>query len=275
MLTLYLLLTLFPATALATPSNNVQITIVANNTDYGSVKGGGSVKEGANVTLTPDPKPGYYFIRWLENGTEVSTSFTYQFTAATNRTLVAEFAAIPVPQISAVCTKYNTITLNWTKSDPAIQYVVSFSTSAAGPYTRLAEVTALTYVHTGLETGKYYYYKVQAKVQQGNTTNQSADVAPIKAKPVLKKPATIKLKKVSSTSIKVYWGSVSGRTKYVLYRAASKTGSYAKVAETASAYYTVKNLKKGKTHYFKVRAYRLVGTTKVYGSYSSIVYLKL
>ena len=49
----------------------------------------------------------------------------------------------------------------------------------------------------------------------------------------------------------------------------SKSGKYKKVYSGKKLSHTKKSLKSGKTYYFKVRAYRKVGSKKVYSAYSS------
>jgi hypothetical protein len=71
----------------------VSISASAAPVAGGTVTGGGSVVSGTPVTLTATPSAGYGFINWTENGTEVSTSPGYSFTANASRTLVANFAA--------------------------------------------------------------------------------------------------------------------------------------------------------------------------------------
>jgi uncharacterized repeat protein (TIGR02543 family) len=67
------------------------IDISASPADGGSVSGGGTHTHGQTVNLTATPASGYQFVNWTEDGTEVSTSATYSFTAAASRTLVANF----------------------------------------------------------------------------------------------------------------------------------------------------------------------------------------
>jgi uncharacterized repeat protein (TIGR02543 family) len=61
----------------------------------GTVSGGGTYDAGSSVTATATPTPGYGFLRWTENGSPVSASADYPFTLTADRTLVAEFQAIP------------------------------------------------------------------------------------------------------------------------------------------------------------------------------------
>jgi uncharacterized repeat protein (TIGR02543 family) len=60
----------------------------------GSTSGSGTFANGANVTVTAMPNAGYHFVNWTENGAQVSASASYAFTAAGDRTLVANFAAV-------------------------------------------------------------------------------------------------------------------------------------------------------------------------------------
>ena len=57
----------------------------------GNVTGAGTYEDGNNVTVTAMPKAGARFVRWTENGTQVSTIASYTFTAGGNRNLTAEF----------------------------------------------------------------------------------------------------------------------------------------------------------------------------------------
>ena len=60
----------------------------------GSTSGDGTVNCGSDVTVTATPGVCYSFFDWTENDVEVSTSPSYAFTVATNRTLVANFTPV-------------------------------------------------------------------------------------------------------------------------------------------------------------------------------------
>ena len=72
------------------------ISLSANPTIGGTTSGGGTFAQGSSATVVATPNTGYTFTNWTENGSEVSTSPSYQFTIAGNRSLVANFTAIPV-----------------------------------------------------------------------------------------------------------------------------------------------------------------------------------
>ena len=70
---------------------NYTITVTANPTDAGNVTGGGTYQQGQSCTISATPATGYNFVKWTENGVQVSTNANYTFTVTGNRTLVAQF----------------------------------------------------------------------------------------------------------------------------------------------------------------------------------------
>ena len=70
---------------------NYTISVSANPTNGGTVTGGGTYQQGQSCTVTATPATGYTFLRWTENGNQVSTNASYTFTVTGNRTLVAQF----------------------------------------------------------------------------------------------------------------------------------------------------------------------------------------
>ena len=69
------------------------INVSANPNNAGSVTGGGTYQQGQSCTVTATANTGYTFLRWTENGNQVSTNASYTFTVTGNRTLVAQFQA--------------------------------------------------------------------------------------------------------------------------------------------------------------------------------------
>ena len=68
------------------------ITTGANPSSGGATAGGGSKQSGSSCTVAATAVNGYRFVNWTEGGTVVSTSASYTFTVARNRTLTANFA---------------------------------------------------------------------------------------------------------------------------------------------------------------------------------------
>ena len=84
----------------------------------------------------------------------------------------------------------------------------------------------------------------------------------------------VKVKNVKKLKAVVSWKKVSKASGYEVYRADKKKGKFKKIAtikKGSIVKYTNKKLKKKKSYFFKIRAYRVSGKKKVYGKYSSIV----
>ncbi len=95
------------------------------------------------------------------------------------------------------------------------------------------------------------------------------------------KPAKVKkptIKNSAKKTLKVAWKKVRGVSGYEVYRGTKKNGTY-KLVKTvkgeSKVTYTNKKLKKGKTYYYKVRAYKQVGNEKIYGDFSKVVSKKV
>lgn len=72
------------------------IALSAAPVEGGTVTGGGAVANGTTVALTATANLGYYFVNWTETGIEASALANFTFTGNSSRTLVANFAAVPV-----------------------------------------------------------------------------------------------------------------------------------------------------------------------------------
>ena len=72
-------------------SQQYTISVSASPSNGGTVSGGGTYNYGQSCTVHAIPSTGYTFVRWTENGSQVSTNANYTFTVTSNRTLVAHF----------------------------------------------------------------------------------------------------------------------------------------------------------------------------------------
>jgi uncharacterized repeat protein (TIGR02543 family) len=79
-----------------------QVTLSSNPVVGGTTTGAGTFAQGSSVTVTATPNTGYSFVNWTNNGVIASTSPSYQFTMAGNKTLVANFKLTPPIQFSVV-----------------------------------------------------------------------------------------------------------------------------------------------------------------------------
>ena len=88
-----------PRTLVANFIQNPQSYIISLNASPaggGTTSGGGTYQSGTSRTVTATASSGYSFVQWTEDGNVVSSTASYTFTLAGNRTLIAIFTADPV-----------------------------------------------------------------------------------------------------------------------------------------------------------------------------------
>ncbi|MBW4889759.1 DUF3494 domain-containing protein [Mucilaginibacter sp. HMF5004] len=84
----------------AIPAGNFAVNLSSSPAAGGTTAGAGSFATGSLITVTATPNAGYTFVNWTDAGVPVSTSTSYQFVLASNRTLVANFKIIPASQVA-------------------------------------------------------------------------------------------------------------------------------------------------------------------------------
>lgn len=80
---------------------------------------------------------------------------------------------------------------------------------------------------------------------------------------------TVTVKTVNDDYIKVSWKKCTGATKYSVYRATSKTGTYKRLITTTKLYYNDKTAKNKTTYYYKVKAISKTGKVSKYSTIKS------
>ena len=77
----------------AAASQTYMITVASENTDYGTVSGGGEYGFGQTCTVTATPADGYMFTSWTQDGEVVpGAAASYSFIVGSDMNLVAHFA---------------------------------------------------------------------------------------------------------------------------------------------------------------------------------------
>ena len=176
---------------------------------------------------------------------------------------------------------YDSVKVNWGKASSAVGYEVQCKKNG-GSYTTVKTVTSTSCKVTGLTCGKKYRFRIRALYEEEDEDTGEATTVygtwrrTTWVRPVPAKAGISSLGRASSASaVKVSWKKVSGASGYEVWRSKAG-GSYKKVK-------TVKNgskkswkntgLTAGKVYRYKVRAYRVVSGTKVYGAYSGVAKL--
>lgn len=188
---------------------------------------------------------------------------------------------LSAPAIRGIKAGQETVTLQWKTVTGAIGYQICRTTNLKGNYPVVKTINTgktLFWKNTGLPGGTRYYYKVRAftKTESGKTVYSPFSKS-VYAKPAVKKPY-IKAIKVKKKTITLSWSPLTRVSGYQIARATKAKGKY-KVVKTITnkktASWKNSKLKKGKTYYYKIRAYRVVSGKKVYSSYSAVKYKKV
>lgn len=179
-----------------------------------------------------------------------------------------------VSSVKVSKTAAKTITIKWSKSSDATNYVVQRSAEdskgnfSAYKTIKTAKKTTTSIKNTELKPGYIYKYKVQVKRTAGGVSNQSKGktckgVVPLAA------PKKLVNKNSTTTSIGIAWSKVAKASKYEIYRKAAKT-KYAKIKTTKSTSYVDSKVVAGKNYKYKVRAIRKVSKKNYYGAFKAI-----
>ena len=162
----------------------------------------------------------------------------------------------------------------------------AFDKVAAKTYTGKAIKPAVTVKYAGATLTKDTDYTVSYKdnknigtatitvTGKGNFTGTKKITFKITPKKVTLSKA-VNNKKGTAT---VSWKRDKSVTGYELYCSTKKSSGYKlekTITKNSTTSYADKKLKKGKTYYYKIRAYKTVNGKKVYGSYSSVKSVKI
>lgn len=166
-----------------------------------------------------------------------------------------------------------TAKLSWKKTAGAQGYQIYRSTSYNGKYTRVKTITnssTLSCTDTNLAPNKTYFYKIRAYSKTDKTTKYSTFSSIASITPSLEEPEIKSITGISTDRVKISWQKTDGAQGYRLYRASSKKGTYKLVKTTSGSSCTDTGLAKGKTYFYKVRAYVKVSGSYKYSGYSDI-----
>ncbi len=191
--------------------------------------------------------------------------------------LLAEeaFAKASPKGVKAQALDYNTVKLTWSRMADAEGYRIYCKEKGKERklVARISKGTTTSYTHKNLKTGTSYTYYVRAywgKVQSVLPKGASA-------RPQL---GTVKAKKATpkKRTAVITWNKVKGASGYRIYCKTSKKGKWKSVKQIkggSKVSYTHKKLKKDRTYYYKICAYRTVGGKKVSGGYSAVKKAKI
>ena len=161
----------------------------------------------------------------------------------------------------------NNAYLAWSSVPGAQGYQLSRSTSLNGTYSFVKNVTGTNTFNNNLTPGQLYYYKVKSFTYSGSSKVYGAISSPGSLR-ILATPVITSAVAYNSSTAAISWGAVTGAAGYSLYRCTTANGTFTwtKSVTTTSTYNY--NLSAG-THYYKVAAYVLNGSTKILSNKST------
>lgn len=170
---------------------------------------------------------------------------------------------------SAVLYGHDDIKVSWSKCTGASGYAVYYKKSTSSKYVLLKRTTSRYVKKANLTDNVKYNFKIvpyykSGSSRYGSLTSKAVSATTLKQ---LKQPSMVR---TSNGRVSLTWQSISGASGYQVYWSANKKGTYKKLCDYSSKYTGVTfSVGKGKTYYYKTRAYKKVGNTKIYGPFST------
>ena len=223
-------------------------------------------------TLPTPTRTNYAFKGWYTDKTN-GIKVTSQTKATENMTLYARWEVVkPNTMLGFTYSERtsNSVTLKWTKNVSATGYFVQQYKN--GGWSTVKKITAnstVSYKVAGLSASKTYQFKiVPYKMVDGVTVYGEAATKSVKTLPSYTKGFTYGARTAASVTLK--WTKNTSEDGYVIQQYKSGGWTTIKTITTNSTVkYKVTSLKPSVNYKFRIKAYKMDGTTKVYGAYVS------
>lgn len=210
-----------------------------------AVFGGGYISLASVFDVAANPVI-YYPVKYASSWGSVKDYITQSYSGTTSISITGTTKLTPSEKSTLK------IVINPSSGDFSKVYTITSSNTSVATVTSDAVVTAKS---AGTAT-------ITVTDINGTVGTATITVAPAAPKNLT---ATSK----STSSVELKWSDAKA-TGYYIYRATSKTGTYKKVATVTTTSYTDKGLTKGKTYYYKIKAYTNTASGAVSSSYSAV-----
>lgn len=222
------------------------------------------------TNLSANTKYDFKVVAYYLDGSVKKPSTSYKtVTATTLKNLSAP------SKVTTLLYGYDDVKVSWSKVANAKGYYVYYKTASAKSYTYAGKTTLLSFKKANLSAGVKYTFKIVPYGVSGGkiVLDDSYKTASVYTLKKLSAPAVTK---ASSKAVKVSWTNINGASGYQISQSTSKSAT--KIVSTYST--TTGNSKtvsaaRGKTYYYKVRAFVKVGKTVIYGAWSTVKAYKI
>ena len=163
--------------------------------------------------------------------------------------------------------------INWTKNTSADGYIVEMY--QGNKWVRAAKITSngtTTFRKAGLSASTVYKFRVRAYKMEGKTAVYSEYSATVAARTNPSVMTGAKLGGRAADALRVNWSKNASADGYIveMYQG-NKWVRVAKITSNATTTYRASGLSASTVYKFRVRAYKMSGSTALYGNYSATV----
>ncbi len=144
------------------------------------------------------------------------------------------------------------ILIEWPLVQNASSYTVYCSESSTGIFSSVGTAVDGMYADSGLNEQTWYYYKVSASNNAGES--EKSDVASAQTMIVIKIPTGLDAEALSDSTVELTWNSVVGADEYPVYRSDTQNGTYLEVAVADQTTYTDNGLTENTSYFYKISA---------------------
>ena len=238
-------------------------------------------------TLTPAPTVKYNDVITLQNGRDYTLTYSNNTAIGTAKvtikgignytgTIVKSFTITKLSAVSGLAVSArtgNSLTLKWNKNSAANGYILEMLKN--GKWTRITKISdnsKTSYKVNGLGASTVYRFRIRAYRMNGSAaiySNYSAETA-IRTNPVAITGA--KLTGRAADALKIGWNKTSSADGYIveMYKG-GKWVRAAKITNNSTTTFKKSGLSASTVYKFRVRAYKMSGSTALYGAYSTVI----
>ncbi len=163
--------------------------------------------------------------------------------------------------------------INWTKNASADGYIVEMYQN--GKWNRVAKITnnsTTTFRKAGLKAGTAYKFRVKAYKMSGSTALYSAYSSVLSARTNPSVITGAKLGGRAADALRINWSKNTSADGYIveMYQG-NKWVRVGKITSNSTTTFRKAGLKASTVYKFRVRAYKMSGSTALYGNYSATI----
>ena len=168
------------------------------------------------------------------------------------------------------------VTLQWNKNASATGYELQkWDGKKWVSLTKISKNSTTTYTVKSLKASTTYKYRIRAYKTIGKATQYSTYSATLSVNTNPSNMSGFKAKSTAKTSVTLQWNKNTSATGYEIQKwNGKKWVSAAKVTKNSTVTSTVRSLKANTSYKFRIRAYKTIGKTTQYSSWSGTLTVK-